>query len=122
MANQRRVFQIAEKIRNAIAMELLHAADPRFSMVTITSVVATSDLRQAKVYWVVSGDQSRRADVQDAFNSAAGLLKRVIAKDLGIKFVPDLKFFYDDTLDATAEVERLFAKIKAPTESEPQKS
>src|SRR5262245_53124124 len=112
MANRRRVFQIAEKIRNVVALEILHAADPRFSLVTITAVVSP-DLRQAKIYWVVSGDEERHAEVEEAFEAAAGLLKRVIGKELGIRFVPEIKFFYDDTLDATEEVERLFAKIHA---------
>jgi len=112
MAQKRRIYQIAEKIRNAVAMELLHAADPRFHMVTITSVVASSDLRQAKIYWVVSGEAERRGEVEKAFTSAAGMLKRVVGKDLGIKFIPDLKFFYDDTLDTTAQVERIFHEIQ----------
>ena len=111
MANRRRVFQIAEKIRNVVATELISLADRRFTLVTITSVVVSPDLRQAKVYWVVSGDEERHSEVEEAFDSATGHFKRVIGRALGIKFVPEVKYFYDDTLDATAEVEKLFARI-----------
>ena len=113
MAQGRRVFQIAEKIRNVLAMELLNVADPRFHLVTLTSVVVTPDLRLAKVYWVVSGDAARRAAAAEAFESASNLFRRAVGKQLAIKFIPSFKFYYDDTLDASAEVDRLFARIHA---------
>jgi len=112
MASKRRVFQVAEKVREAIAMQLSRIADPRFSLVTITSVMVSPDLRYAKVYWLVSGDEERVEQVEEAFASATGLFRRVIAHELGLRFVPELRFFYDDTLDACAEVERLMAKIR----------
>ena len=52
--SQRRIFQIGERIREVIAEQLQRVADPRFELVTITSVMVSPDLRNAKVYWVVS--------------------------------------------------------------------
>ncbi len=117
MANKRRTFQIAEKIREILAMQLLRTADPRFTLVTITSVVISPDLRYAKVYWVVTGDAERREIVQEAFESAGGMFRRAVGADLKVRFVPEIKFFYDDTLDTAEEVERLFAKIHASEKS-----
>jgi ribosome-binding factor A len=111
MARQRRVFQIAEKIRNVLAMEILQLANPRFNLVTITSVVVSTDLSHAKVYWVRSGNDVERMEVQAAFDSAAKMLRQRVAADLGTRFVPDLRFYYDDTLDTAEAVEKLFAKI-----------
>lgn len=120
MANKRRVYQIAERLRMVLATELTHAADPRFFLVTITSVVVSPDLRQAKVYWVVSGDREQRIpEVEEAFESAGGRFKRVAGKELGIRFAPDLKFFYDDTLDTSEEVARLMARIASSSEGKP---
>ncbi len=115
MAQKRRIYQIAEKIRTTIASQLFHVADPRFSLVTITSVVASPDLRHAKVYWVATGGKERQGEIAQAFESASGLLKRYVGEALGIRFSPDLRFYYDDTLDTVDEVERLFAKIKRPS-------
>ena len=50
MANKRRVYKVAERIQGLIAMELQRVADPRFHLVTITSVVVSPDLRNAKIY------------------------------------------------------------------------
>lgn len=111
MGDGRRTYRVAEKIRVIVAEELSRVADPRFSLVTITSVSVSADLRIAKVYWVVSGDEERREEVTEAFDAANGVFRRSLSKSLGIRFVPELKFFYDDTFDTVDQVDRLFAKI-----------
>ena len=113
MATRRRGFQIGEKIRMAVAGQLSRTADPRFSLVTITSVVVSPDLRHAKIYWLVTGDEERRDEVKEAFESASGMFRRAIGAELGLRFVPEIRFYYDDTLDTAEEVERLFARINA---------
>jgi len=122
MAGNRRVYQIGERIKELVAQHLLYTADPRFNLVTITTVMVSPDLRNAKVYWVVSflsdtNREERIAEVNDAFSSALGHFRRVIAKQLGVRFVPDLRFYYDDTLDTAEHVERLMARIKPTGES-----
>ena len=112
MAQQRRVFRIAEKIRNHLALELLQLADKRFFLVTITSVVVSPDLRQAKVYWTITDPEHRRKDASEAFSSAEGLLRRSLGKELGVRYMPELRFYYDDTLDTQDNVDRLFDRIK----------
>lgn len=112
MSSRRRVFRVGERIQSVVASQLIKASDPRFTLVTITSVMVSHDLRSAKIYWMVSGDKERIAEVQEAFESAAGLFKRSISKELGTRFVPELKFFYDDTLDTSEEVEKLFERIR----------
>lgn len=111
MANQRRVHKVAEKIRSLIAMDLFNLADPRFELVTITSVVLTEDLRYAKIYWTTLNTAWNHEEVLEAFTKARGHFKQVLAKELGIRFVPDLKFFYDDTLETEAEINRLLSKV-----------
>jgi len=111
MANQRRVFKLGERIQGIIASELLRVADPRFTLVTITSVVVSSDMRTAKVYWMATQADERRQEIDEAFARAGGLFRKALARELDIRFVPTLKFFYDDTLDVAAQVDRLFARI-----------
>jgi ribosome-binding factor A len=123
MAGSRRVYQVGERIKELVAEHLVHTADPRFNLVTITSVMVSPDLRIAKVYWVVSTlsgiDRAERiSEVEEAFQSAEGLFRRLLAKQLGVRFVPQLRFYYDDTLDTVEHVERLMSKIKPAQESE----
>lgn len=119
MARNRRVYQIGERIRELVAEHLIQSADPRFTLVTITSVMVSPDLGLAKVYWVVSfttgmDRDARINEVQEAFEGAQGHLRHIIAKQLGIRFVPHLRFFYDDTLDTVEQVEKLMGRIKGP--------
>lgn len=111
---------MAERIRDCIALQLQRAADPRFELVTVTSVMVTPDLRLAKVYWVATGGGERVQDVSEAFEKATGLFKRAIASELKVKFVPEIRFYYDDTLDTVASVEGLLARagMGGPPDSE----
>ena len=97
MSGQRRVFQVGERIKELVAEHLNRVADPRFNLVTITSVMVSPDL-------------------QEAFDTAAGMFRKMASKALGIRFTPELRFYYDDTLDTVENVERLMAKIR-PTEN-----
>lgn len=116
MAGNRRIYQVAERIKELVAEHLLYTADPRFNLVTITSVMVSPDLRNAKVYWVVSflsdtDREERINEVHEAFEAAQGHFRRMLAKQLGVRFVPDLRFYYDDTLDTAEHVERLMKRI-----------
>lgn len=102
---------VAEKIRDLIALELGRASDPRFALVTITSVIVSPDLRHAKVYWASSAGRERLAETENAFSRAEGMFKRTLSRELKIRFVPELKFYYDETLDTVDEVEKLFARV-----------
>jgi ribosome-binding factor A len=111
MANQRRMHKIAERIREVLASELLSMADERFHLVTITSVRVSSDLGEAKIYWT-SSMSTNKEEIKSAFIKARGYFRSLLAKEIDTRRVPNLNFYYDDTLDATAEVDRLLNSIK----------
>lgn len=122
MSTKRRIYQVAERIKEEVAKALQMTADPRLSLVTITSAMVSPDLRQAKVYWVVSFtsdvDRQERIDqVDEALEQAQGHFRSLLAKLLGIRFVPHIKFFYDDTLDTSEAVEKLLNKVRLQEET-----
>jgi len=112
MANIRRQFRVGEQARAAMAMAVLQLSDPRLNLVTITAVKMTSDLRLAKVYWSVSGDDERKEAVDDAFTSARGVLRKELGRQLGLRFVPNVQFYYDETLDVLDETRALMKKVE----------
>ena len=111
MKNRRRTYRVAEKIRSIVAYNLLQTTDPRLKLVTITSVVVSSDLRMAKLYWVISGGKERVLKAEEAFEGARSFFRKHMAEELGMKFVPELRFYYDNTLDTVEEVDRLLDKV-----------
>lgn len=112
MAKGRRSYRIAEQVRELLAWELQRVGDPRFHLVTITSVVLTPDMRSGKVYWMVSGGTDKQDDVNEAFESASRLFKRALSKSLSMRIIPELRFYYDDTFDVSDQVDRLLEKAR----------
>ena len=118
MVNNRRNFKVAERIQAIIAFELLKMSDPRFDMVTITNVIVSSDMKNAKVYYVLSGGKNRKQEVQNAFESAAGAIRSRVAHELNTRFTPILRFYYDDTLDVQEKVTKLMEGVAIEDEAE----
>jgi ribosome-binding factor A len=73
--------------------------DPRVGFVTVTAVKTSPDLRHARVYVSVLGDEETREASLDGLQSAHGFLQRRLAGELRLKHTPTLAFAYDDTLE-----------------------
>ena len=101
----RRVNQvIREVIGEAIATQL---EDPRIGFVTVTAVDTSPDLRSARVYVSVLGDEVERERTLAALTSSHGLLQSRIAAEMRIKYTPTLSFHYDDGPERGVRVARL---------------
>jgi ribosome-binding factor A len=111
MTRERRGFKLAMRIQSILGMTLLRLSDPRFYLVTITGVILSKDLRHAKVYWVVTGGLSRKSEVEASFVRSRMHLRSSIASELEMRSVPELHFFYDDTLEVQAEVGELMKRL-----------
>jgi ribosome-binding factor A len=86
--------------------------DPRLEMVTITGVKMSDDLKQAKIYFTTSGNPEARSGAIDGFNSAAGYLKKKLGRQLGLRYMPALKFYYDESLDYGAHIDQVLKSIQ----------
>ena len=86
--------------------------DPRLQMTTITGVKLSQDLRIARIYFIAPGGEKSRNEVTKGFQSALGYVKRTLARRLGLRYMPDLKFFYDESFDYGAHIDNLLRSIK----------
>ena len=113
-----RAERISGEIQYAIT-ELLSKKmqDPRIEMVTISGVSLSSDLRVADVYIAVFGDKKRISETLKGFKKSKGFIKKSIAPKLGLKFMPDLRFFHDDSFDKAAKMDAL---IKSAINGSPE--
>ncbi len=100
-----------EVLSDAVTKEI---KDPRVGFVTVTAVDTASDLRHAKVYISVLGDEGVRQRSLDGLRSAHGFLQRRVADELRIKHTPTLEFLYDDTLDRGLRIEALLQQEEDP--------
>jgi ribosome-binding factor A len=91
-------------------------SDPRVQMVTITQVKVTKDLRLARIYFAAAGGKAGAADAVQGFRSAAGFIKRRLGPQLGLRYMPELEFFYDESFDHGARIDQLLKSIATRTD------
>lgn len=104
-SRMRRVNQVLrEVVGGTIASEL---SDPRLDMVAVTSVDTSPDLRSARVYVTVLGDEKARDEALEALKSAHGLLQTRIADETHMKNTPTLRFEYDESVETGLRISAL---------------
>jgi len=114
-----RAERISGKIQYAIT-ELLSKKmqDPRIEMATVSGVKLSADLRVADVYIAVFGDKKRIREALDGFKKSKGFIKKSIAPKLGLKYMPDLRFVYDDSFDKAAKMDALIKSASTGSSDE----
>ena len=81
--------------------------DPRVGFVTVTGVKTSPDLRHARVYVSVLGDDDVREASLAGLRSAHGFLQRRVATELTLKHTPSLAFEYDESVDRGMRITQL---------------
>ena len=112
MANPR-VRKIADRIQVIVA-EMLERRikDPRLGFVTITDVRLTGDSQQATIFYTVLGDDAERESTAAALESAKGVLRAEVAKQLGMRLVPTLDFIPDALPESARQLDEVLAKAR----------
>ena len=98
---------VRQVLSDAVTQDL---QDPRIGFVTVTSVKTSTDLRHARVYVSVLGDDAQRVDTLAGLESARGALQRRLARELRMKHTPTLEFVYDDTIDRAMRLEEILER------------
>ena len=96
--------QIKREIGRIVHQEL---GDPRVQFVTIIRADVSPDLRTAKIYFSVLGDKNNVQSAAYGLNAARGLIRRLIGKNINLKYNPELQFHFDDSTMADKVEETL---------------
>ncbi|MFN8007040.1 MAG: 30S ribosome-binding factor RbfA [Terriglobia bacterium] len=113
----RRPSRVAELIRMAISEILPELRDPRIGLATITEVKLSADLKHARVFVSVLGDEEDRKKTLAGLSSAAPRIRHQIAERIRLKNTPELVFTYDTSIEYGARIEELIQKTKQPPDS-----
>lgn len=86
--------------------------DPRVGAVTITAARVSKDLRHARIFFNLLGSHADKREVLAGLKSATGFIRSRIGKQLSLRFVPTIEFFYDETEDEAQRIEDLLKQVK----------
>jgi ribosome-binding factor A len=109
-----RVRKIADRIQVIVAQMLeRRIKDPRLGFVTITDVRLTGDSQQATIFYTVLGEETDLASTAVALESAKGVLRSEVAKQLGMRHAPTLTFLPDEIPETARHLDEVLAQARA---------
>jgi len=107
-ARSSRVAQEIQRLLNTYLQRELD--DEQLRLTSLTHVKVSSDLSHATVYWRCLLSEFDRDDLKERFKDNAKRLRHFLSKDMHIRKVPELKFFYDESIDRAAHMDKLIAQ------------
>jgi len=109
----RRQSKVAEAVREVVSMAILrYLRDPRIKNVTVLSAEVTPDLREAKVYVSVMGEEKVKALSMKGLNAARGFLQSKIAERIETRYTPVLTFVLDHPDSPARQVDRILYELE----------
>src|SRR5437762_18097 len=105
--------RVNESVRAVVAEGVGQLKDPRIGMVTVTGVIVTPDLGEARIYVSVLGSEKKRKATLAGLESARGVLQAKINRELSLRRTPTLTFAYDDSVERGVRMTKLIDDLAA---------
>ena len=114
-----RINRINEEIQKSISAHIPNLKDPRVSgtMISVTRVETTPDLRYAKVY-VSFLEEDKAADAMKGLKSAGGYLRREVGSDLKLRYTPEIMWALDDSIRYGAKLLEMINSLEVKHDDE----
>lgn len=104
--------RIGAVIQQVVSRVLLRdISDPRLGMVTVSAVEMSDDLRFANIYFTATGGEQNIKDAAKGFQSAMGFIRKAVARELDLRFTPQLRFYPDKSYDYGAKIENILKSL-----------
>ncbi len=109
-----RTERVAQEIQAAVADILTRGMirDPRVGYITVTGVKMSPDLRVAKVFYSMIGDEKQRAETQKGLDAAKTFVRREVTSRVKLRVSPEIFFSWDGSLEEGDKIERLLKQVK----------
>lgn len=115
----KRSEKVAEAIHEMVSELLIKGLkDPRIGFVTITGVKVTDDLHLATVFFTVIGSEEERRATEKGLNSARGFIRKEMGRNLRMRYIPDIVFKYDESVEYGSRIESLLREIDVKDEGD----
>ncbi|HWI51428.1 MAG TPA: 30S ribosome-binding factor RbfA [Symbiobacteriaceae bacterium] len=101
--------QIREELSTLFRTEL---KDPRIGFISIVKVEVAGDLRHAKVFVSVLGDEKQKKESLKGLQSANGFLRSELGKTLQVRYTPELHFVLDESIEHGTRIAQLLVQVQ----------
>jgi len=113
MAGNSRAVRVGEQMRDELAQLLRdEVKDPRIGFASIVKVEVSRDIRHAKVYVSVLGNEQQKKDTMAGLASATGFLRSELAKRLQLRYMPELHFALDESIEHGQRIAQLLVQVR----------
>jgi len=118
--NHKRADRVSDLLKEEISQMLLkEVKDPHIGFMTITGVDVSRDLQVAKVFYTILGDEKQASESAQALNRVSPFIKRQLGKRLRMRYIPDIIFRYDHSLEYGARIDTILNQLNDPEETDP---
>ena len=115
--------RVGEAIRDELSQLLAREVqDPGVGFITLTRVKVSPDLQVARVYYTTLGDEQAQRDTAKALKRATPFLRRQLGRRIRLRRVPEIDFFYDESIAQGDRIEQILQELKAEAASRPTSS
>ena len=112
--------EIKHKLNSAMSKDLSEISD--LGMVTISKVIVSPDMKLAKIYLSFFGNKEPIDVCLERINSKKKHIRYLLAKHISLKYMPDLNFYHDDTIEYADKIQKLINTINVDTKSDSDKT
>lgn len=114
MTTHARPERVGQEIQAALGQILTRGElrDPRIGFITITGVKVSPDLRVARVFYSMMGDEKARAETQKGLEAAKGFLRREVTSAVQLRVSPEIFFTFDASVGEGDKIDRLLREVR----------
>ena len=111
MATIHRINRLRELLLRELSDILARMKDPRIQMVTVVATEVSKDLRYAKMFVSVIGSADEQKEAVVALEKAMGFIRREVGKRIQLRYVPEIRVIYDNTMEKAAHITALIDSL-----------
>lgn len=91
--------------------------DPRIGFASVTRVTVSPDLRYAKIFVSVLGDEDAKKDTQTGLENASGYIRRELGRRIALRYVPEISFKIDSSIEHGVHISKLLGEVNKREDS-----
>ena len=104
--------QVAEELRKIISTIFIEdMADPRLGFLTVTRIGMADDLRFARVYYSVLGNEEQKKITAEAIQEHAKMIRHLVVERINMRYAMELKFMLDPSIEESFRLGEILKKI-----------